>query len=634
MTRPILALFLGASSLWSQWRVMPLPASIRPGQGRLTVPRDFGIAFDKASVIEPRAERAIRRIRERLSSSGAGPSVFLVRIAGESRPVQSLEEDESYRLEINSSQALLTAPNGLGAMHGLETFYQLLEKTDTGWSAAAVTIDDHPRFAWRGLMLDVCRHFMPLNLVRRTLDGMAAVKLNVFHWHLSDEQGFRVESKLFPRLHELGSDGNYYTQEEVRGIVEYARDRGIRVVPEFDVPGHSASWLVGYPELAAGPGPFQIVRTWGITDPAMDPANPAVYAFLDKFMGEMATLFPDAYFHIGGDEVNGKQWSANNTDIPAFMQSHGFKTQHDLQAYFNQQLQAILANHGKRMEGWDEILNPNLPKSIVIQSWRGAKSLEEAAAQGFQGILSSGYYLDHMESAAKLYSVHPPDLPGVLGGEVCMWTEYVSPENVESRLWPRSAAVAERLWSPAVTRDVPDMYRRLALMDRELDALGMRHNANCRIMLERLAGSKDIEALQVLTDVLEPGSVAVRHHANPNYTQTTPLNRLVDTARPDSAVARHFAELVDRYAAHRNDTAAREEIRKWLKLWAGNHAKLQPLIAKSPILGEAAPVSAALSRMAASALAHKRVPVSTKPVSEVTIAVASPIQRLMALPVF
>ena len=155
----------------------------------------------------------------------------------------------------------------------------------------------------------MARHFIPLDVIRRNLDGMAAVKLNVFHWHLSDDQGFRVESKRFPKLQGLGSDGLYYTQDEVRGIIEYARDRGIRVVPEFDIPGHATSWLVGYPELAASPGPFQIIRTWGVHDPTLDPANPAVYTFLDAFIGEMASLFPDAYFHIGGDEVNGKEWA-------------------------------------------------------------------------------------------------------------------------------------------------------------------------------------------------------------------------------------------------------------------------------------------------------------------------------------
>ena len=175
----------------------------------------------------------------------------------------------------------------------------------------AISIDDSPRFPWRGLMIDVSRHFIPLDVLKRNLDGMAAVKLNVFHWHLSDNQGFRVESKKFPKLHELGSDGLYYTQDEVRDLIAYARERGIRVVPEFDMPGHSTAWFVGYPELASGPGPYEIERKWGVFDPAMDPTREETYKFLDEFIGEMARLFPDQFFHIGGDEVNGKQWDAN-----------------------------------------------------------------------------------------------------------------------------------------------------------------------------------------------------------------------------------------------------------------------------------------------------------------------------------
>ena len=419
-------------------------------------------------------------------------------------------------------------------------------------------------------------------------------KRQVFHWHLSDDQGFRVESKRFPKLHELGSDGLFYTQDEIRSIVAYAHDRGIRVVPEFDMPGHSMSWLVGYPELASGPGPYEIGRHWGVFDPALNPANPKLYDFLDTFIGEMAALFPDAYFHIGGDEVNGNQWNANKTDIPAFMKANDLKNNRDLQAYFNRQILKIVSKYGKRMEGWDEILNPDLPKDIVIQSWRGAKSLEQAAQQGYQGLLSAGYYLDHIEPSSKLYLVDPTEAPGVLGGEICMWAEYVTAENVDTRIWPRSAAIAERFWSPASVKDVRDMYRRLEIVDAELDTLGVQHNRAYRDSLERLAGSSDIAALKTLADVVDPGSLGLRHRVHPDYDQSTPLNRFVDAARPDSAVARHFAEMVDRKDP---------EAKMWLQLWASNDARLRPLIERRLILKEAGPVSELLAKIAAQALA-------------------------------
>jgi hexosaminidase len=334
-------------------------------------------------------------------------------------------------------------------MRGLQTFLQLVEITPQGFAVPTVWIEDKPRFPWRGLMIDSGRHFMPVEVIRRNLDAMSAVKLNVLHWHLSENQGFRVESRRFPKLQGMGSDGLFYTQDQVRGIIAYARDRGIRVVPEFDMPGHSTAWFVGYPELASAPGPYSVERKWGVFDPAMDPTRESTYKFLDEFIGEMAGLFPDQFFHIGGDEVNGKQWDANPR-IQRFIRAHGLKDNAGLQAYFNTRVQKLVAKHGKTTEGWDEILRPDLPKSIVIQSWRGQKSLADAAQQGYRGLLSYGYYLDLMYTAASHYAVDPladaaanlssEDLQRILGGEACMWAEYVSAENVDSRIWPRTAA--------------------------------------------------------------------------------------------------------------------------------------------------------------------------------------------------
>jgi len=640
VTLTVIALCALTPAAHAQWRTMPMPSSIKSGDGALAITPGFGIRL--SGYKEPRLEAATARMTGRIAkltgipptSPTTAPTItqtpaLTVNVKAPSKTVQSPDEDESYQLTVAPTGATLAAPNPLGALHGLETFYQLIENTPDGWVARAATIDDHPRFPWRGLMLDVSRHFMPLDVVRRNLDGMAAVKLNVFHWHLSDDQGFRVESKRFPRLQELGSDGLFYTQTEIRDIVAYARERGIRVVPEFDIPGHSVSWLVGYPELAAGPGPYEIGRHWGVYDPVLDPASPKVYSFLDGFIGEMAGLFPDAYFHIGGDEVNGKQWKANKTDIPAFMKAHHLTSDRDLQAYFNQQILKILTKYGKRMEGWDEILNPALPKNIVIQSWRGMKSLEDASRQGYRGILSTGYYLDHIEPSSKLYLVDPTEGPGILGGEVCMWAEYVSAENVDTRIWPRTAAIAERFWSPATVRDIPDMYRRLEIMDAELDRLGLQHNQAYRMLLERLAGSSDIEALRTLTDVVDPGALGLRHRVNPNADQTAPLNRFVDAARPDSAVARHFAELVDR-----NDPKD-PEARRWLVLWASNDDKLRPLIDARQILKEAGPVSELLAKIAAQALAGQsgtpEMKAAQQPIGDVTLAVGAAIARFAAM---
>jgi len=554
----------------AQLNLMPWPARIEMGQGSLAIGTGVRVAF--AGYSEPRLERAAQRLGEIVSTQALANLVIQCGHASDS--VQQLGEDESYRLTITPQQAALSAPNALGVLRGLETFRQLLVATPRGIEAPTLDIQDAPRFPWRGLHLDVARHAMPIEVIKRNLDGMAAVKLNVFHWHLSDDQGFRVESKRFPKLQELGSDGLYYTQDQIREVIAYARDRGIRVIPEFDVPGHTTSWLVGYPELASAPGPYRIEREWGVFDPTMDPTRESTYQFLDAFIGEMAALFPDRFLHIGGDEVTGKQWK-NSARIRAFMRKNRLKTTEELQAYFNRRLQKIVATHGKRMEGWDEILDPDLPHDIVIQSWRGEKSLAEAARHGFSGILSAGYYLDHMEPASKLYSVDP--LAGdaaalsseqkdrIIGGEVAMWGEFVTPENVDSRIWPRAAAVAERLWSPRNVADVASMYLRLAAVSMELEQRGLKVHAY-----------SFAEPLKTLADVVEPATFGQRIRLH-KYNQQTPLDGLVDRVSPESEVARQFANLVERMDVAR--------MRAWLTRWRDNQAPLQPASATLSRLG-------------------------------------------------
>ncbi len=452
----------------------------------------------------------------------------------------------------------------------------------------------------------MARHWIPPEVLKRNLDGMAAVKLNVLHWHLTEDQGFRIESRRFPELHRLGSDGKYFTQEQVREIIEYARDRGIRVMPEFDMPGHTTSWFVSHPELASAPGPYEIERRWGIMDPAMDPTRDEVYEFIDSFIGEMAELFPDPYLHIGGDEVTGKHWD-ENPDIQAFLRNNGLKDNHDLQAHFNRRVQEILAEHGKKMVGWDEIFHPDLPEDIVIQSWRGQESLAESARQGYQGILSNGYYLDHIRPASFHYGVDPlgeaaaelsaEERARVLGGEACMWAEFVTWETIDSRIWPRAAAVAERLWSPAEVTDVDDMYRRLEVTSQRLEWLGLTHRSSYEPMLRRLTDYAPIADLKTLADVLEPLKFYQRP-ASREYTSLMPLNRLVDATRPESDVARVFTRMVEELLADPTHRARAAEIREWLRIWRQNHDRLLPTLRAAPMLQEAEPLSLNLRDLA------------------------------------
>ncbi len=616
--------------------LMPMPSSVKTGTGQFIINPSFSVAITgtRDPILERAAERFLDHLRRQTGMSLLSLKVvddpvapLVVHVEHASKEVPELGEDESYSLDVTASGARLSAPTTLGALHGLQTFLQLVQTTSAGFAVPVVNIQDSPRFPWRGLMIDVSRHFIPLDVLERNLDGMEAVKLNVFHWHLSDDQGFRVESKKFPKLQEMGSDGLYYTQAEVRGVIAYARDRGIRVVPEFDMPGHTTAWFAGYPELASAPGTYEPARKWGVLDAAMDPTEESTYKFLDHFIGEMAELFPDKFFHIGGDEVNGKQWDAN-PKIQAFMRERGMKTNADLQAYFNEHVQEIVSRHGKTMEGWDEILRPDLPKTIVIQSWRGQASLAGAAQLGYRGLLSSGYYLDLMYPASQHYAVDPmsgaaADLSAeerqrILGGEACEWSEYASPENIDSRIWPRTAAIAERLWSAQNVTDVNSMYARMDVVSAQLERLGLTHNSYYQPMLRRIVGPEDIGPLRTLADVVEPVKEYAREEqAVTEATSFTPLNRLVDAAHPESEKAREFSLMVDMYLAGKADAATKAKMRRWLTLWQQNDAALQPLIDGSFLLQEDATLSRNLSATASAGLqAMDFIDGNTRPASD------------------
>jgi hexosaminidase len=605
--------------------LMPVPANVQMGNGSLKIDAGFTVAINGHT--DARLTGAAERFVERLSKQtgllmamrpvNGTKATLVVHVDHDSKQVQELGEDESYVLEVAPSGASLTAPTDLGALHGLQTFLQLVSVSPDGFVAPAVIIKDTPRFPWRGLMIDAARHFIPLEVLRRNIDGMEAVKMNVFHWHLSENQGFRVESRKFPKLHEMGSNGLYYTQDEIRGLIAYARERGIRVVPEFDLPGHSTAWFVGHPELASGPGPFTIERKWGVFDPAFDPTNDKVYKFLDEFIGEMAKLFPDHFFHVGGDEVNGKAWDAN-PKIQEFIRAHDLKGNAGLQLYFNKKLQGIVSKHGKSMVGWDEVLDPTLPKDIVIQSWRGQASLAEAAKQGYRGILSNGYYLDLGWSAARHYAVDPmsdaaaglsaEEKQRILGGESCMWSEYVNAENIDSRIWPRNAAIAERLWSPQEVRDPAWMYARMHVLSAQLEWLGLTHQHNYLRALHRIAGaasSEEFNALKTLADVVEPVKDYTREQtATEPATSDMPLNRVVDAIPLESRTGREFSELVDKYLATScHDAPLAAQLRAQLILWRDNDAKLQPLEQRSFLVKEVAGTSQDLAALASAGLA-------------------------------
>jgi hexosaminidase len=600
--------------------LMPLPHALTPKDGRLPIRATFRAAatgYSDAGLLGAIDRLTARVFRQTgiipAPPKQTDPSTATLRVECGARGPEypTLGEDEAYTLDVTAEAAVLHADTVAGALHGLATFAQLITPAAAGgFDAPAIHIEDRPRFPWRGLMLDVSRHWMPLAVIERNLDAMAAVKLNVFHWHLSDDQGFRAESKLYPKLQGGGSDGHFFTQEQMRHVVAYASDRGIRVIPEFDIPGHTTSWFPGYPELASAPGPYSIGRNFGIFDPCIDPTKEETYTFLDGFIGEMAAIFPDPYFHIGGDEVNGKQWKAS-APINAYMQAHGIADNQALQAYFNQRVLKILDKYKKTMVGWDEILHPDLPKAAVIQSWRGQAALSQAATQGYRGLLSWGYYLDHLSPASYHYGIDPmggaaaqltpEQSKNILGGEACMWAELISAETLDSRVWPRAAAIAERFWSAPDVTNVDAMYDRLVEISRGLDWTGVRHRANYGPMLARLSGNQPAPSLQVLADASEGLGLGPRRGGR--YTTEQPLNRFVDAARPESETVRALEKVAARFAATPDiNSADAEELRRTFRRWEANDAQFTALADGNGFLTELKPLSKELAGLGAMGL--------------------------------
>ena len=629
-----------------QVSLMPLPMSAQRADGSLTITPAQGessFTLRYGQTHDARLEAAAMRMVDQLDRTCGGEvrrsvlqaqpdaaqATLEIDVAGPGEPVQGIDEVESYTLKVTPTGATLTAPTDVGAIHGMQTFLQLASHANGACVIPAFNIEDAPRFAWRGFMIDVSRHFETVPQIERTLDGMAMAKLNVFHWHLSDDQGFRAESRKFPKLTELASNGQFYTQDQMRAVVAYARARGIRVVPEFDMPGHTSSWILAYPELGSGTTPLKALPiVYGTPEAELDPTRESTYKFVDALVGEMGEIFPDAYFHIGGDEVQGKDWQTN-PKIQAFMQKHGFQNKEQLQAYFNQRLLVILKKHHKRMLGWDEILQPTLPKDIVIQSWRGNASLAAGARQGYQGILSAPYYLDGQKTSAQMFLDDP--IPAdttldaaqqklILGGEVCMWAEQLDVETADSRIWPRTMAVAERFWSPQSDRDVSFMYQRLRKASLQLEDVGLTHITGPQKLRRNLVGEYDPAALDLLASVTEPISFGERYQGQHTNGYTS-LDRLVDAVVADPPSRQEIAGEVDalvgkmkvaQLPANRQNTAgdvpqgflpakgvAEASLRQRFLTWQRESPAMFALSHATPRLNDVGPLALELGQMGA-----------------------------------
>jgi len=427
---------------------------------------------------------------------------------------------EAYNLTVSPKGILLESPSANGLFYGIQSLLQLMPPIRQKLSEVvvpAVEIKDTPRFAWRGLHLDVGRHFMPKEFVMKYLDYMAIHKFNTFHWHLTEDQGWRIEITKYPRLTEIGSvrketlighygsnsydgtpAGGFYTQAEVKEIVAYAADRFITVVPEIEMPGHSLGALAAYPEFGCTGGPYEVATTWGVFDDVYCAGKEETYAFLQDVLTELIPLFPGEYIHIGGDECPKTRWQKCLL-CKQKMKDEGLKSEHQLQSYFIQRMEKFLNANGKKIIGWDEILEGGLAPNAAVMSWRGEAGGIAAAKEHHYVVMTPGSYcyLDHYQAdpkteplaiggylpLSKVYGYEPvpaaltdEEAKYVMGAQGNVWTEYMkTPEQVEYMVYPRAAALAEVVWSPKGQKDFDNFKKRLSRLSNLYDLLGMNY---------------------------------------------------------------------------------------------------------------------------------------------------------------
>lgn len=421
------------------------------------------------------------------------------------------EGAEAYRLEVSPERVDVSARDVRGLFYGIQTLRQLVAASPQ--AVPAVRIEDAPRFGYRGLHLDVARHFFPIDFIKKYIDLLATFKLNTFHWHLTEDQGWRLEIKKYPKLTEVGAwrketivgharrgpkgydgtpHGGFYTQEQAREVVAYARDRGVTVLPEIEMPGHSLAALAAYPEYANVPGPFEVRTTWGISEEVFSPSE-ATFGFLEDILREVMDIFPSEYIHIGGDEAPKKRWKESPL-AQELIKKEKLADEDELQSWFIRRIERFLNQNGRRLVGWDEILEGGLAPNATVMSWRGTKGGVAAAKQGHDVVMApqEDLYFDHYQADPEheplaiggltpiedTYRYEPiaaelsnDEATHVLGPEACVWTEYMpTAEQVEYMAYPRVLALAEVAWSPREARDWTSFSARLpsglAYLDR------------------------------------------------------------------------------------------------------------------------------------------------------------------------
>ena len=504
--------------------LIPQPASLSLGSGSFILPSELIIIVPPNEELKKIADqfskqlsRTSSKVKIQEGNSASANSIFLSLVNDSNLP------SEGYSLKVTATGITLTAKEPAGIFYGVQTLLQLFpkqieskeaQKPAVEWSIPVVSIEDQPRFGWRGLMLDVSRHFFTKEQVKQYIDDMVKYKFNVLHWHLTDDQGWRIEIKSLPKLTSVGAwrvdktgtfnlfskpepneprtYGGFYTQEDIKEIVQYAKERYVNILPEVDVPGHSLAAIAAYPELTCTPGtyvvnsgePFMVWppggHFYGLVDNALCPANEKVYDFMDKVFTEVAQLFPFGYIHMGGDETARNFWE-KSAAIKALMKKENLKNLDEVQSYFVKRMTKIVESKGKKLIGWDEILQGGLAPGAAVMSWRGMKGGIEAARMGHEVVMTPTdfAYIDFMQGDGiieppvyatlrlkKSYEFEPvpqgvdPSL--IKGGQANLWTEQVyNMRHAQYMTWPRGLAIAEALWSPKEKRNWNDFVGRV-----------------------------------------------------------------------------------------------------------------------------------------------------------------------------
>jgi len=515
--------------------VIPRPAHVTVGKGAFHVGRSTGIRVlhtgrqigeQLADYLEPAMGW---RLPVHVGGTPSGSELVLIRDTS-----LTALGPEGYRLTATTHRVTVRAPETAGLFYGIQTIRQLLP-TDifrdapvdsTDWTMPAVTIEDQPRFRWRGAHLDVVRHFMPKEFVKKYIDLLALHKMNSFHWHLTDDQGWRIEIRKYPKLTAVGGwrsetmippyprnrsemrfdstpTGGFYTQDDIREIVAYAAERHINVVPEIEMPGHSVAAIAAYPELGMAGDTTTVATYWGVFSNILNPTD-ATVKFYQDVLTEVMELFPSKFIHVGGDEADKALWKASPA-IQARIKELGLKDESELQSWFIRQMDQFLTAHGRRLIGWDEILDGGLAPGAAVMSWRGEAGGIAAAREGHDVVMAPGSYtyLDHYQSldtahepiaiggyvpmdTVYAYEPYPDSLEPqyrkhILGAQVQLWTEYIpTPKQAEYMAYPRTSAFSEVMWTPENRRDYGDFLRRLQVHLKRLDALDVNYRADGR----------------------------------------------------------------------------------------------------------------------------------------------------------